>query len=151
MYSTNKVQVPSKTGEIQTRAGTILLPRLLSVDWWRGSKRSTSACVSRKCLAAQDGWRMSSSSSLFLSWLNDRTDTTQKQPKNNDVYPKKLSSSLLLPQPSPSSFSAFGPVLPPPSPCVHGGIILTRASLSSYFSHSAQRMKSKTTPAIGYV
>jgi hypothetical protein len=149
MYSTHKVEVPSKTQLRIYKRGPeqYCCPGCLSIA---GGGPTVVVRVCRKCLA-QDGWRVSSSSSLFLSWLNDRTDTTQKQPKNNDVYPKKSSSSLLLPSQVRPPFPLFGPVLPPPSPCVHGGIILTRASLSSYFifsyfSHSAQRMKSKTTP-----
>jgi hypothetical protein len=111
MYSTHKVEVPSKTQLRIYKRGPeqYCCPGCLSIA---GGGPTVVVRVCRKCLA-QDGWRVSSSSSLFLSWLNDRTDTTQKQPKNNDVYPKKSSSSLLLPQPSPSSFSAFWSSPPP--------------------------------------
>lgn len=111
MYSTHKVEVPSKTQLRIYKRGPeqYCCPGCLSIA---GGGPTVVVRVCRKCLA-QDGWRVSSSSSLFLSWLNDRTDTTQKQPKNNDVYPQKVVVVAPPSQPSPSSFSAFWSSPPP--------------------------------------
>jgi hypothetical protein len=88
---------------------------------------SSSACLFisalvysfQRCYYASSAYRLRqmtvmyrSSSSFFLSWLNDSTDTTQKQQKGAVYQPKSLVGSLLLP-PEKRQFSGvnFGSVL----------------------------------------
>ncbi len=147
MYSTHKVEAPSKTQLGKYKRGPeqfCCLGCCLSIAGGGPTVVLVLVCRASVLLHKTDDGRLVVVAPCFCpGWTTGPT-----LPKNNDVYPKKSSSPLLFPTKSALLllFRFWSSPPPPFSLRLRRYIILTRAGISSYFSHSAQRMKSKTTP-----